>query len=81
MASDEKSELRAFVDAWRTASERLEELRREELRTVEVSEHIEALTGAFEATRATPVRKSSGLVEQQKVFARMKHAGSPARRG
>ena len=76
MTSDDESELRAFVDAWRTASGRLEALRREELRTVEASDHIDALSSAFEATLAGPVRKSSGLVEQQKIFARMGHAGS-----
>ena len=76
MASDTKSELRAFVETWRIASERLEALRREDLRTVETSDHIEALAGAFEATLEGPVRKSSGLVEQQKIFARMKDAGS-----
>ena len=76
MTSDTKSELRAFVGAWQIASERLEALRREHLRAVEVSDHIEALAGAFEATLQGPVRKSSGLVEQQKVFARMKNAGS-----
>lgn len=81
MARDDESELHAFVDAWRIAAERLEELRREDLRNVEASNHIEALTSAFEATLAGPVRKSSGLVEQQKVFARMKNAGSVPPRG
>ena len=76
MVCDSKSELRAFVDAWRTASERLEALRREDLRDVDVSEHIEALSGAFEATLTGPQRRSSGLVEQQAVLARMKDAGS-----
>ena len=76
MDSAKTKELRDFVDGWRIASERLEALRREDLRRIEVSGQIEALTGAFEATLAGPVRKSSGLVEQQKVFSRMKHAGS-----
>jgi len=76
MASRMKNELRDFVDAWRIAAERLEELRRSDLHNVEVSDQIEALTCAFEATLADPARRSSGLVEQQKVFARMRHAGS-----
>ena len=75
MASDSKSELRAHVDAWRTASERLEELRRLDLRRVNVAGHIMALNGAFEAALGVPVRKTSGLVEQQAVFLRMKNAG------
>ena len=70
------SQLRAFVDAWRIASARLEDLRRRDLRNVNVADRIEALNGAFEATLAHPPRTSSGLVEQQAVFARIRHAGS-----
>lgn len=76
MAGDQNNELRAFVDAWQIASERIEDLRREDLREVKVADHIQTLTGAFEATLARPARSSSGLVEQQAVFARMKNAGS-----
>ena len=76
MADDRDMDLRAFVDAWRIASERLEALRRSDLRNVEVEERIEALNGAFEATLAGPPRRSSGLVEQQAVFARIGNAGS-----
>ena len=75
MARDQDIELHAFVNAWRIASARLEDLRREDLRNVNVADRIEALNGAFEATLARPPRASSGLVEQQAVFARMKHAG------
>ena len=76
MASDANSELRAFVGTWKVASERLEALRRRDLAMVDVAERIETLNGAFEATLAGPLRKSSGLVEQQAVFSRMRNAGS-----
>ena len=76
MASDSKSELRAFVEAWRVASERMEALRREDLRRVDVADHIMALNDAFEATLAGPARESSGLVEQQAIFSRLRHAES-----
>ena len=76
MAGDSKSELHAFVDAWRIASARLEDLRREDLRNVDVAGHITALNGAFEAALAGPARKGSGLVEQQAVFSRIRNAGS-----
>ena len=78
MARDPNIELRAFVDAWQIASARLEDLRRKDLDDVNVADHIEALNGAFEAAlaRPRPARTSSGLVEQQAIFARMKHAGS-----
>ena len=63
MTNDRDIELRAFVEAWRTASARLEDLRREGLRNVEVADHIEALNGASEATLARPAKSGSGLVE------------------
>ena len=76
MADDSKRELRAFVGAWKVASERLEALRRRDLLDVDVAACIEALNGAFEDTLARPPRKSSGLVEQQAIFARIGNAGS-----
>ena len=77
MASELESELRDFVERWKVASERLEALRREDLRSVNVARHIMALNGAFEATLARPIRKSSGLVEQQVIFSRMRRARNP----
>ena len=74
MANDDKDELRDFVEGWKVASERLEALRREDLRDVNVARHIMALNGAFEATLTRPIRKSSGLVEQQAIFSRMRRA-------
>jgi len=76
MASDSRSELRAFVGAWKVASERLEALRRENLRNVDVAAHIVALNGAFNAALAGPTRKRSGLVEQQAIFSRLRRASS-----
>ena len=76
MANDDKKELHAFVGTWKMASERLESLRREALRDADVADHIMALNGAFEAALAGSARKSSGLVEQQAVFARLRSAGS-----
>lgn len=76
MQGDPKAEMRAFVERWRLAGARLSELRREELHSVEVASVIESLTRAFEATLAGPVRTTSGLVEQQAIFSRMKHARS-----
>ena len=76
MANDDKDELRDFVEGWKVASERLEALRREDLRDVNVARHIMALNGAFEATLTRPIRKSSGLVEQQVIFSRMRRASN-----
>ena len=74
MAGDLNGELRGFVERWRIAGARLAALRRSQLRDVEVADHIEALDGAFEATLAGPVRTTSGLVQQQAMFARIRDA-------
>ena len=74
MTGDSDAALRAFVERWRIAGARLEHLRREELRDVDVAAVIESLDGAFEATLAGPERTTSGLVEQQAIFARLRHA-------
>ena len=76
MTGDSDAALRAFVERWRIAGARLERLRREELRDVDVAAVIESLDGAFEATLAGPERTTSGLVEQQAIFARLRHARS-----
>ena len=76
MVSDSKSDLHAFVAAWRIAAARLDHLRRQDLRNVDVADHIMSLNGAFKAALAGPVRKGSGLVEQQSIFSRLRNAGS-----
>lgn len=76
MIDDEEKELRAYVERWRLASAKFEELRRQYLRNVNVAEHIEAMNGAFEATLSTQKRETSGLVEQQAIFAKLRDARS-----
>ena len=76
MVGDEEKELRAYVERWRLASSKLDELRRKDLRNVNVAEHIEAMNGAFEAALSTQTRKTSGLVEQQAIFAKLRDARS-----
>ena len=76
MHRDPKAETRAFVERWQIAGARLDEMRREGLRNIETGDIIESLNLAFEATLAGPVRTTSGLVEQQAIFATMRDAGS-----
>ncbi len=76
MLRKEEKELRAYVERWRLAAAKLEELRRQDLRNVNVAEHIEAMNGAFEAALATETRTTSGLVEQQAIFAKLRNARS-----
>ena len=74
MLGDEEKELRAYVERWRLASAKFEELRRQRLRNVNVAEHIEAMNSAFEAALSTQTRTTSGLVEQQAIFAKIRDA-------
>ena len=54
---------RGWVENWRTASPRLERLRREALATVDVGRAIEALEDAFQAAiRHRKPSTTSGLV-------------------
>lgn len=76
MPDDQEKELRAFVERWRLASAKFDELRRKDLRNVNVAEHIEAMNGAFKAALSTQTRTTSGLVEQQAIFAKMRYARS-----
>ena len=76
MIGDEEKELRAYAEQWRLASAKIEELRHQDLRNVNVAEHIEAMNGAFKAALATQTRTTSGLVEQQAIFAKLRNARS-----
>jgi hypothetical protein len=66
---------RAWIRAWRSASEKLERIRRQELRAVDTYRALEQLSGA--PGPVLPARPSSGLVEQQRWFMRATgHHGS-----
>jgi hypothetical protein len=66
-------ELSAFVQAWRIAGPELEALRDRELREVNVAEAMEALAGMVDSANfLRPLSGSSGLVEMQEVFARLR---------
>jgi len=56
---------------WQAAAPRLAAIRVAELRTVDVAVFIGSMNDAFEAARASaPASTVSGLVEQQRLFAR-----------
>lgn len=60
-----------WVRIWRQAGPRLEAIRRDEIRRTDHLRVVGAFGGAFrEALRALPPGPTSGLVEQQRLFAR-----------
>lgn len=69
MTSDDGQ--REWAARWQAAAPRLAAIRVAELRIVNVASFIHSMSDAFEAARATaPVSTTSGLVEQQRLFAR-----------
>lgn len=67
MSDDGRAE---WTARWQAAAPRLAAIRGAELRRVDVASFIASMSDAFEAARAIcPVRSTSGLVAQQKLFA------------
>ncbi len=70
-ARDEQ--MRRWVEGWQAAAPVLERLRAEAIRRSDTAAAIEELSDAFEsARRHCPPAKTSGLVEQQRLFARLR---------
>jgi hypothetical protein len=70
---DEQEMMRRSVEAWREAGPQLEAIRRREIREADNLQMLAVLEGAFNhALRTMPARESSGLVEMQKWFAKLR---------
>ncbi len=68
-----REDARAFVDQWRRAGAALRHVEREELQHVDVAVTIRAFSGAVViAAAADPARATSGLVEFQRLVARLR---------
>lgn len=69
----ETEKLKKWVKHWETLGPRLEKLRLEEYRNSNVAETIFALSDASAAAlSAHPPKPTSGLVEMQRLFAKMR---------
>jgi hypothetical protein len=63
--------VRRWLDGWQAASPVLERLRADAIRRSDTAAAIEQLSDAFEsALQHYPPKKTSGLVEQQRIFAK-----------
>jgi hypothetical protein len=72
MNESEKESIRKWLAGWQTAGLVLERLRVEAIRNSDTAAAIEQLSDAFEsALRHYPPSATSGLVEQQRLFARL----------
>ena len=64
----------AWVRTWKAAGPRLEAIRRDEIRRTDSVREIAVFGDAFAlALRVNPPTPTSGLVEQQRCFARLRH--------
>jgi hypothetical protein len=70
---DERETMRRWVQAWKEAGPELEAIRREEIGRLDTLSVLAGLEGAFhQALRQMPPRPSSGMVEMQDWFARLR---------
>ncbi len=73
MDESERERVRQWVRNWEAVAPVLEELRAEAIRHSDTAAAIEQLSDAFEsARRHCPPTTTSGLVEQQRLFARLR---------
>lgn len=71
MTLEEKELTRKWFRNWRELAPLLEDLRREAIRSANTPKAIAAFDGVFEtALRDCPPKPYSGLVDQQRLFAR-----------
>jgi hypothetical protein len=69
----EKDQLRAWVRAWATAQPELDRLRHQEFRETVTPLALEQLASAINhATRTIPPSPTSGLIEMQRFFAKLR---------
>lgn len=65
--------IRKWVDAWKEAGPELERIRLREVREEDTLESLRLLARAFNhATSSCPPDKTSGLVEMQRYFAKLR---------
>jgi hypothetical protein len=70
---DEREAMRRWVQTWKEAGPELEAIRRREIREADNLKVLAMLEGAFNhATRTMPPRASSGMVEMQAWFAKLR---------
>jgi len=73
MDSKEAADLKRWVQCWREAGPRLAEIRRRELQSLNTQQALLQLADAFESCRLhAPPRLTSGLVQQQAWFQRLR---------
>jgi hypothetical protein len=68
-ASDD---MRRWVETWKQAGPELAAIRREEIRVADNMEVIASLAEAFNHACTLPLRTGSGMLEMQRMFAKLR---------
>lgn len=73
MTKKEKTQIKKWVETWKSAGPALEKIKREELRKFDYSKNLHIIDEMLQwaCDHAKP-RLTSGLVEQQMLFKKMK---------
>lgn len=70
---DEREAIRQWVETWKRAAPELEAIRHREIRDADNLKVLESLESAFNhAVHSLPPRESSGMVEMQRLFAKLR---------
>ena len=67
--------LQRWVATWRRAAREMEEIRRREIETLDTHEAIRQIFDGFDWSLLPPAPPTSGLIEQQRYFARLRRDG------
>ncbi len=75
--ADEDPNAKRWVEVWKQAGQRLEEVERQRLRSFRYEDHVAEIDELLElAFRFAQPRPTSGLVEQQRLFAKLRRQDS-----
>ena len=73
MSDKEDPNVKRWVETWKQAGPRLEAIHREDLRNFRYEDHFAEIDALLEiAYRFAQPRPTSGLVEQQRLFAKLR---------
>ncbi len=70
--SPDRKLMRQWVETWMRAGRELDQIRRREIESANTREAIRQLFGSPEAFHSLPPRTTSGLVEQQAWFRKLR---------
>ena len=71
---DEREQMRRWVETWKKAGPALEKIRRREIQEADNLKSLESLTSIINDAVRLPPRPSSGMVEMQRLFRKLRES-------